>query len=159
MLNINSLFRWLNTPELNVVIFSFLLNFLWEIQQMPFFRVSPEFDYTDIVNNCTLATFGDAGISLIAFTTVAVLSKLRRWILQPSWQQIGIFISVGIIITIIFEALATGFLNRWQYSEAMPTLPVLGTGLLPVLQWLIIPLLIVWFVKKQISPNTGKSSN
>ena len=152
MLNVNSSFRWLNTPELNVTIFSFLLNFFWEIQQMPFFRVSPEFGYTDIVNNCTLATFGDAGISIIAFATVAVLFKSRRWILQPNWWQIGIFISVGIIITIIFEVLATGVLNRWQYGEAMPTLPVLGTGLLPVLQWLIIPPLIIWFVRRQLSP-------
>ena len=56
--------------------------------------------------------------------------------------QVSIFIAIAIIITIIFEALPTGVLNRWQYGEAMPTLPVLGTGLLPVLQWLIIPLLI-----------------
>jgi hypothetical protein len=119
---------------------------------MPFFRVSPEFGYTDIVNNCTLATFGDAGISIIAFATVAILSKSRRWILQPNWRQIGVFISVGIIITIIFEVFATGVLNIWQYSDAMLTLPVLGTGLSPVLQWLIIPPLIVWFVKRQLSP-------
>ena len=152
MLNVNSSFRWLNTPELNVTIFSFLLNFFWEIQQMPFFRVSPEFGYTDIVNNCTLATFGDAGISIIAFATVAVLFKSRRWILQPNWWQIGIFISVGIIITIIFEVFATGVLNIWQYSDAMPTLPVLGTGLSPVFQWLIIPPLIIWFVRRQLSP-------
>ena len=71
MLNINSSFRWLNTPELNVAIFSFLLNFFWEMQQMPFFQVSPEFTCVDVVNNCTLATVGDAGISITAFATVA----------------------------------------------------------------------------------------
>ncbi len=145
------LFRWLNTPELNVAIFSFLLNFFWEIRQMPYFQVSSEFSYIDIINNCTLATFGDAGISVTAFVTVAAIAKSRRWIFRPNWWQVAIFISVGIIITIIFEALATGVLNRWQYGEAMPTLTVLGTGLLPVLQWLIIPPLIIWFVKRQLS--------
>lgn len=159
MIKINSSLRWLNSPELNTVIFSFLLNFLWEIQQMPYFRVSSEFGYTDIVNNCTLATFGDAGISVTAFAIVAAIAKSRRWILQPNWWQIGIFILVGIIITIIFEALATGVLNRWQYSEATPTLPVLGTGLLPVLQWLIIPPLIVWFVSRQLSTLKPNSFN
>ena len=133
---INS-FRWLNLPELNVAIFSFLLNFLWEMQQMPFFQIPSQFTCIDVVNNCTQATVGDVGISLTAFATVAVLSKSRRWILQPNWWQVSIFILVGIIMTIIFEALATGVLNRWQYGDVMPTLPFFGTGLLPVLQWFL----------------------
>ena len=144
------LFRWLNTPELNVAIFSFLLNFFWEIRQMPYFRVSSEFSYTDIINNCTLATFADAGISVTAFVTVAAIAKSRRWIFRPNWWQVGIFILMGIIITIITDVIATKVLNLWQYGEAMPTLPVLGTGLSPLLQWLIIPPLIIWFVKRQL---------
>lgn len=150
---------WLNLLELNVAIFSFLLNFLWEMQQMPFFQIPSEFTCIDVVNNCTLATVGDVGISLAAFGTVAVLSKSRRWILQPNWWQVSIFILVGIIITIIFEALATRILNRWQYGDVMPTLPFFGTGLFPVLQWLIIPPLIVWFVRRQVSSLKRKSSN
>lgn len=117
---------------------------------MPYFRVSSEFSYTDIINNCTLATFADAGISVTAFVTVAAIAKSRRWIFQPNWWQVGIFILIGIIITIITDVIATKVLNLWQYGEAMPTLPVLGTGLLPLLQWLIIPPLIIWFVKRQL---------
>ncbi|MGB7441519.1 MAG: hypothetical protein WA919_10655 [Coleofasciculaceae cyanobacterium] len=159
MLNIINSFPWLNLPESNIVIFSFLLNFFWEMQQMPFFQVSPEFTCVDVVNNCTLATVGDAGISLTAFITVAVITKSRRWILQANWWQVGIFILVGIVITIIFEALATGVLNRWKYGDVMPTLPFFGTGLLPVLQWLLIPPLIIWFVNRQLSPIKRKSPN
>lgn len=118
---------------------------------MSFFEIPSEFTCTDVVNNCTQATVGDVGISLAAFGTVAVLSKSRRWILQPNWWQVGVFILVGIIITIIFEALATGVLNRWKYADIMPTLPLFGTGFLPLLQWLIIPPLITWFVKRQLS--------
>ena len=33
----------------------------------------------------------------------------------------------------IFEALATGVLNKWEYANIMPTLPVLGTGLTAIL--------------------------
>ncbi|WP_036488456.1 hypothetical protein [Myxosarcina sp. GI1] len=151
--------RWLNLPELNVAVFSFLLNFLWEMQQMPFFQIPSEFTCINVVNNCTQATVGDVGISLAAFGTVVVLSKSRRWILQPNWWQVVVFVLVGIMITIIFEALATGVLDRWQYGEVMPTLPVFGTGLLPILQWLIIPPLIIWFVKRQLSSIKPKSLN
>jgi hypothetical protein len=55
-----------------------------------------------------------------------------------------------LIITICLEALATGPLNRWTYSAAMPTIPYIGTGLLPVLQWLVLPLIVVGIVKRQI---------
>jgi hypothetical protein len=33
----------------------------------------------------------------------------------------------------------------------MPTLPVLGTGLLPLLQWIFLPPLIAWFVHRQLT--------
>jgi hypothetical protein len=54
-------------------------------------------------------------------------------------------------VTLVLEWLATEVLDRWSYSDAMPELPVLGTGLLPVLQWILLPPLIVWFVWRQLT--------
>jgi hypothetical protein len=142
--------RLLNLPELNIAIFSFLLNFLWEMQQMPFFQISSEFSCLDTIRNCTLATIGDVGISLTAFWVVAVASKSRQWFRQLHWWQLSSFVLVGIVITVMFEALATGVLDIWKYGEIMPILPFFGTGLLPLLQWLLIPPIIVWFVKRQL---------
>ena len=137
-------------PELNVALFSFLLNFVWETQQMRFFDVPLEFTIVDAINGCTQATLGDAGISLAAFWAVASVVKSRQWMSRPTWRQVGGFILVGVLITIVFEALATGPLNRWVYGDDMVTLPVLGTGLLPLLQWIVVPSLVVWFVKRQV---------
>jgi ABC-type Fe3+-siderophore transport system permease subunit len=143
--------RLLNLPELNIGIFSFLLNFFWEIQQMQFFQISSEFFCLDMIQNCTLATVGDVGISLTAFWVVAVLSKSRQWFRNSHWWQLSSFILVGVAITAIFEALATGVLNLWEYADIMPVIPFFGTGLLPLLQWLLIPTIIIWFVKRQLS--------
>lgn len=38
----------------------------------------------------------------------------------------------------------------WHYSDLMPRLPFLGTGLSPVLQWLILPLFVVSLVHRQL---------
>jgi L-cystine uptake protein TcyP (sodium:dicarboxylate symporter family) len=99
---------------------------------------------------CTKASIGDALITVFAFWVVAFIKKSRNWIMKPSLITLGIFLIPGMVITIIFEALATGPLHRWEYAEAMPTLPLLGTGLLPVLQWLILPLISIFIVRRQL---------
>lgn len=118
---------------------------------MPFYQIPAEFSHSDMINGCTLATVGDVGISIVAFWTVAGISKSRQWFHRSRRWQISSFILVGVVITIIFEALATGALNRWQYGTSMPTLPFLGTGLLPLFQWVLLPPIVIWFVKHQLS--------
>lgn len=118
---------------------------------MPFYQIPTEFSHSEMIRNCTVATIGDVGIAIAAFWTVAAIAKSRQWFHQPSRWQISSFILVGVVITIIFEALATGVLNRWQYGTLMPTLPFLGTGLLPLLQWVVLPPIVIGFVKRQLS--------
>ena len=144
--------QWLDIlePEFSVGLFSLLLNFVWEVQQMPFFEMPPGVTILDVISGCTQATLGDAGISLAAFWAVAVVAKSRQWICKPTWRQIVGFIIVGVLITIVFEFVATGPLDRWTYADAMATLPILGTGLLPILQWITLPPLVVWLVSRQV---------
>jgi len=150
--------RWLKLPEWNIGVFSLLLNFFWELQQMPFYQLPSEFACFNMVRNCTFATIGDVGISLFAFWVVAALAKSRQWFHQPSRSQLTSFIIVGMVMTVIFEALATGVLKRWTYAAFMPTLPFLGTGLLPLLQWLLLPPILIWFVKRQLADTSFRSA-
>jgi hypothetical protein len=146
--------RWFanlpSTPEFNVLVFAFLINLAWEYWQVPFFRGMADQSHWQGVKACTQATIGDVGIALTAFWVSTFFARTRSWIMQPSKSDIAIFIGVGLVATIIFETLATGLLERWTYSDAMPRLPVVGTGLLPIIQWLVIPPLVVWFVRRQI---------
>ncbi len=148
-----------NTPEFNVVIFSLLLNLAWEVWQVPFFLGMADQPHWLGVKACTQATFGDAGIALAAFWVTALIARSRTWIMRPSRSDIAVFIGVGLVATIAFETLATGALERWAYSDAMPRLPVLGTGLLPLLQWLALPPLVLWFVRRQIAPGYREQSD
>jgi hypothetical protein len=140
-----------NIPEVNVAIFSFLLNFPWEIWQVPFFRGMASMLHWKAIAMCTQATVGDAVIAIASFWGIAIVARTRRWILRPTWREIAGFVGFGVIITIVFESFATGILDRWEYVEAMPILPILGTGLLPLLQWIILPPLVVWFVWRQLT--------
>ncbi len=140
----------LNAPELHISIFAFLLNFVWELLQMPLFAGFADFPYYQTILHCTKATLGDVVISLVAFAGACLITRSRMWIISMNSSGVVAFLAIGLVITIVFELLATGPLNRWEYGELMPMIPVLGVGVSPVAQWVILPLLQIWFVKRQI---------
>jgi hypothetical protein len=136
--------------EINLLLFAFVINFVWEMLQMPLFSYPPDASLAQINLACLQASAGDAVMIVISFWIVAALKKDRGWILRPSLKSLALFLLPGIIMTIVFEALATGPLHRWAYADAMPTLPGLGTGMAPLAQWLILPPIIVFAVKGQV---------
>lgn len=88
---------------------------------------------------CARATVGDVVITAVAFAIVAAVARSFHWpaerghVLLP----IAIFIALGLALTVAYEihALAVG---QWSYAETMPA--IAGVGVLPILQWLVIPI-------------------
>ncbi|MBW6392454.1 hypothetical protein [Billgrantia antri] len=142
--------RLVALPEFNVALFAFLLNYPWEFLQVPFYVTMSEMAHWDAVLFCTRATLGDMLITLVAFGVVAGIRRHRHWLLRPDARTTLGFVAVGIAITVGLEWYATELQQRWQYAEGMPTLPLLGTGLAPLLQWLLLPPLILWLARRQM---------
>jgi hypothetical protein len=142
--------RLTGSPTFNVALFAFLLNFPWEFLQVPFFAEMPSMEHWQAVRFCTQATLGDVLIALCAYWIVAMLRRDRGWILQANASAMFAFMALGVAATLGLEWHATVLQQRWQYSALMPRLPLLGTGLTPVLQWLLLPPLIVWLARRQI---------
>ncbi len=97
-----------------------------------------------------IATIGDGAIMLVAFWCVALVSS-RRWILEPTRSELLGFVAVGVAITVLLEKLNTEYLMRWEYAATMPIVPLLDIGLSPLMQWVVLPPLVVWFVRRQLS--------
>ncbi len=142
--------RVFGIPEIHVATYSYLLHFQWELFQLPLFSGFNNVNYYDVIFHCTKATFGDVIIAIVAFFLASIFVRSRRWILEKNSTARGVFLFTGILITIGFEVLATGPLNRWEYAETMPIIPVLGVGVSPVAQWIFIPMLVVWFSQRQL---------
>lgn len=149
-------------PETNILIFAFLLNYPWEFLQAPFFEGMAVASHWDAVKVCTRATFGDAVIMLIAYWSVAVAASDRWWFRAPSRVQMLGFIAAGVIITVAIEHFATQSMDQawgWRYADTMPTIPVVGVGLTPLLQWILLPPLAIWFVRRQLKAVPGLESS
>ena len=144
--------RITSTPEFAVAVFAFLLNFPWEFLQTPLYAGMPNAPHWDAIKTCVRATLGDVAITLLAFAALALVRGSRHWIEQARVMDVGGFTLIGLFITAGIEWLAVNdlWMHGWKYAPSMPTIPFLGVGLVPLLQWLVLPPLIVWFVKRQI---------
>ncbi len=141
-------------PELNVLVFALLLNFPWEFLQVPLFESMAEAPHWQAIKSCSRATLGDGAIMLVAFWAVAAVRGSRAWIARPDAAGVGLLVTIGVLVTAVIERLAQAglWMNSWTYSAAMPVVPGIGIGLSPLLQWIVLPPLVVWFVKRQVRP-------
>ena len=146
----NPIARLLDAPEFNVAIFSFLLNFVWEFLQVPTYAGMAEVAHWQGIKICTFATIGDVAFALASFWLAAWFAHSRQWMRKPNKAALTVFLSSGLIITMAIEFYYTEIAYRWSYAPSMPRLPLLGTGLSAMLQWLVVPLLVVWFVRRQL---------
>jgi type IV secretory pathway VirB2 component (pilin) len=137
-------------PELPVALFSFVMHFVWEFVQVPTYTGMAEMNHWEAIKLCMSATFGDVGFALTAFWIASIAARSRGWVHQPTRLPVAIFIAVGIILTIGFEYYYTNISLRWTYSELMPLVPPFGTGLSPLLQWLVIPAFVIWLTRRHL---------
>ncbi|MGH7518260.1 MAG: hypothetical protein ACREOC_12460 [Gemmatimonadales bacterium] len=128
--------------------FAFLVHFVWEMWQAPFYRTMLDADHVTAVRTCTIATIGDAAITLVAFAAGAWLSGGRPSLAYPSLRFVAVYIAAGIAATVLLEWLNVYVLERWTYAHQMPT--ILGLGLTPLIQWLLLPPLVLWLAARHL---------
>lgn len=124
---------------LTVTVVAFVLNFSWELMQMPLYD-SSSFTINHIAF-CALGSVADAIMVLLIYLGLAVIFKNPLWIYPLQWQRVVLVIFIGGIGAILSEIRHLS-LGNWAYSDLMPLIPMLNVGLSPVLQFMILPTLI-----------------
>ncbi len=122
-----------------MTLLAFLLNFAWELLQMPLY------DNTSFKINhvafCALGSVADAIMVLLIYWGLAFIFKNPFWMRPLKWQRIVVAILIGSLGSILSEMRHLS-LGNWAYSDLMPLLPLVKVGLSPILQFMILPLLI-----------------
>jgi len=128
--------------------FAVLLHFPWEMLQAPFYQDLAAAEHWNSVLECGRATLGDAVIALTAYGSTAALHRDPLWLARPALGASATYLGAGLLLTMILEAVNVYVLHRWSYSPQMPT--VLGIGLTPLLQWLVLPPLNLWLAARHL---------
>ena len=96
-----------------------------------------------------LAAIGDGAIGLALVGCVSLFLANRFWFLQRPLKGLLILAALSIIASVLIEYLNTGILHRWEYTAAMPRLPLLGIGLTPFLQVALLPAVSAVFASRR----------
>ena len=110
----------------------------WEVAQSPLYTIWWTGTKREIAFALIHCTGGDIPITTVTLAAAAALARLFCW--RPfGWRIIFTAIVLGVAYSIFSEWLNVEIRRTWSYTPAMPVLPFLGTGLTPLLQWLIVP--------------------
>ena len=114
------------------------LHLVWEIAQLPLYTIwsEPVGRQAFAVLHCTIGDLMIAGLSLLAALAFVGTAEWPMTGLRSVWLLL-LFLGAG--YAVYSEWLNVNVRGSWAYSPLMPTLPLLGTGLTPLLQWLLVP--------------------
>ncbi len=141
----------LNSPVLNFVFFAYVLNATWEWSQSPFF-IDTTSNLNTIIWYRIHCALGDVIILLIGLTLVSLYRKGIHWIYHPKAKDYVMLVSFGFFYTAFSEYINVHIRHTWSYSQYMPLIPFINVGIIPLVQWIILPPVIVFITRRQIKP-------
>jgi hypothetical protein len=126
------------------IVASAVAHLVWEIVQLPLYtlwRTGTRGEQAFAVLHCT---GGDLLIAGSALLMALIVVGDERWPDASKLQVAALTVAIGIAYTIYSEWLNTTVRLSWTYTELMPVVPWIGTGLSPLLQWIVVPALALW---------------
>jgi hypothetical protein len=139
-------------PELNLLVFAFLLHFPLELWIMePKLPADPHIvERGEVTAVCGTAAAGHAVIALLTFWLIAGAGK-RSWVHRPHWAETLMFVLCSGVFTLLAEPglgmmleraspHADTFANVWGGGRVLPS----------VLQAFAVPALLVWILGRQL---------
>ena len=120
---------------------AFVLNLAWEIAHATLYAFWPDADGQRIAWSVFHCSLGDVVIALLMFTLAGIALRRADWPASRPWAG-GIIVVIG---ATTFTAWSEWYnvyrTGAWSYTADMPT--IYGIGLSPLLQWLVVPALLV----------------
>ncbi|MDP2325941.1 MAG: hypothetical protein Q8N51_18200 [Gammaproteobacteria bacterium] len=120
----------------------------WEFAQLPLYTLWETGTRADISLAALHCSVGDWMIAVFSLALAAALAGGREWPHQHYARAAILTVAIGLSYTVFSEWLNIELRQSWAYRDAMPRIPPLGTGLSPVLQWMVLPAFGLWWARR-----------
>lgn len=122
----------------------------WELAHAPLYTIWVDAGPVAAWQAALHCTAGDAAIAFGCALAADLLGCALPW-LRRAWRRDVLAVALGLLTTVFIEWISTRWLGRWAYRESMPVVPLLGVGLSPLLQWLVVPITGLWILRRRRS--------
>ncbi len=129
-------------------------NLLWEAAHVPLYTIWLTARPASILYAVLHCTAGDVLIAMVTLGLALACCGRKGW---PAHRYRAVAITTilaALSYTIFSEWLNVEVRAAWAYRDLMPRLPVLGTGLTPMLQWIVVPAAAFWWARQGSAPKT-----
>jgi hypothetical protein len=142
-----------STP--NIVLRRYLIvsaaaNLIWEFAQLPLYTIWRNGTPAETVFAAVHCTGGDILIAICSLIAALILTSNRDWPARGYIIVAALAVAFGLAYMIFSEWLNTEVRHSWAYSDLMPRLPLIGTGLSPMVQWLLVPMSAFWLARPRL---------
>jgi len=128
-------------PLWRYVAFVGAANLVWEFAHMPLYTLWETGTPSEVVFSAVHCTGGDILIALFAIITAIIIAGNWRRPHERRLLVIAVAVFVGLAYTVFSEWLNIDVRGAWAYRDIMPVIPIIGMGLSPFLQWVIVPIM------------------
>ncbi|HYA47776.1 MAG TPA: hypothetical protein VEF92_09520 [Burkholderiales bacterium] len=142
---------WRQFPEVRLIRLALPLELLWEMIQFPLYNVWYQHKWSYILYGLAHCTLGDLLILLALYEITALLTRNRYWYVNNVVRPGALFTLLGLGYTVYSEFMNVRVKGTWGYTELMPIIPELHVGATPLLQWLLLPPVLLWLMRRTSS--------
>jgi hypothetical protein len=122
-------------------LFSAAGHLAWETAHIPLYTIWLEGTWGEIAFAILHCTGGDLLIAMSTLLLALFLVGTANWPQQRRRGVLATAIAFGVAYTFFSEWLNIVVRAAWAYRDIMPVVPILDTGLTPLLQWIVVPML------------------
>lgn len=139
---------WLGTFR-RYLLFSAIAHLAWETAHVPLYTLWTEGTPGEILFAVVHCTGGDLLIATSTLLLALFVAGTDRWPADNTgFRRVSLLaVALAIVYTVFSEWLNIEVRRSWAYSALMPVLPLLGTGVSPLAQWLVIPFVALYFAR------------
>ena len=126
-------------------------NLAWEFAQLPLYTIWHDGTPREIAFAALHCTGGDVLIASAALLGALLVAATVGWP-HDRFAAVAVLAMLGGLgYTVFSEWLNTEVRGSWAYAEAMPRLPLIGTGIAPLAQWIVVPLVAFWWARRSLA--------
>lgn len=135
---------WLNALRRYLIAMA-LGNLVWEFAHMPLYTLWEDGSPREIAFAGFHCTGGDILIATSALLVALFLFGSSQWP-DEGFRRVGLAaILIGLGYTTFSEWFNIEVREAWAYRDVMPVVPVVGVGLSPIAQWIVLPYIAFWW--------------